>query len=438
MKALILEHSRLYRQVLDTVFAQQGFFVDTTDQISIARELIAGDDYQVLCLNENLQDGSGLKFARECRQNQRTANLPILFFTSENDFSEADLYFVASEVIFKQNLQQVASRVVHFIDSRMDPVFSEGRIMLVEDSKTVSTMISKSLRETSYEVKQFTTAEEAWQDFVRQESYGSDPEAYDLVITDVNLAGDMNGVDLTQNIRKLEDARSFIPIIAITADSDADLRLSLFKGGINDLILKPILHDEMLVRVANLITNKRLVDKVHDQRRELYAMATTDKLTGCSNRHSLMEFSTKLIAEATRHQIPISVIVIDLDHFKRINDSHGHAVGDVVLRETGKLLRECFREGDMVARFGGEEFIVLLNHCDALHAQVKAESLRQKIEQLNPHEISISASIGVTNLGTGMRCDYEKLFQAADEGVYQAKKSGRNRVEYIQCRELGE
>jgi two-component system cell cycle response regulator len=108
-----------------------------------------------------------------------------------------------------------------------------------------------------------------------------------------------------------------------------------------------------------------------------------------------------------------------------------------VLRETGKLLRESFREGDMVARFGGEEFIVLLNHCDALHAQVKAESLRQKIEQLNPHEISISASIGVTNLGAGMRCDFEKLFQAADEGVYQAKKNGRNRVEYVQCRELG-
>lgn len=175
-------------------------------------------------------------------------------------------------------------------------------------------------------------------------------------------------------------------------------RIALYRAGVNDFLPKPILHEELLVRIGNLITNKRLFDKVHDIRRELFALATTDKLTGCQNRHSLMDYSSKFVSQARRHEYPISMMVVDLDHFKAVNDNHGHAVGDLVLELTGELLNKSFREGDMVARYGGEEFVVLLNYCDGENAQLKAEKLRLEIEILKPNGLDITTSIGVTSI----------------------------------------
>ncbi|MBT3202775.1 MAG: GGDEF domain-containing protein, partial [Gammaproteobacteria bacterium] len=136
--------------------------------------------------------------------------------------------------------------------------------------------------------------------------------------------------------------------------------------------------------------------------------------------------------QAIRHKFNVSLMVMDLDFFKKINDSHGHAGGDIVLSEMGALLNSSFREGDMVARFGGEEFIVLLNHCDAHFAMTKAEKLRKDVENLKPNNLPISVSIGVTTLDIGQQFDFEALFSAADQGVYLAKENGRNQVQFVQ------
>jgi two-component system cell cycle response regulator len=258
-----------------------------------------------------------------------------------------------------------------------------------------------------------------------------------LVITDINLDGLMTGQELSEKIRSLEDARGFVPIFAITGDTSDELRISLYESGVNDFIRKPVLAREFLVRIGNLITNKRLLDKVHDQRRELFALATTDKLTGCHNRHSLMHFSIKAIALSQRQQYPISMLVIDLDHFKSINDKYGHAVGDVVLEAVGNLLNNFFREGDLVARFGGEEFVVLMSHCDEELAYSKAEKLRLGIADLRTEDISFSASIGVTTRKPEQNCNFESLFSAADQALYNAKENGRNCVVFEALKDQG-
>lgn len=429
MKALILENSRLYRQLLDNILGQQGFENDITDEIRIARDYLSHADYDVICLNDILKDGSGIEFAGFCKNDPKLKSIPILFFTS-NKKLEKDLEAIGVEaVVQKNNLQQINDQITHFLEKHLDPLFFEGRILLVEDSSSLSQMILRALEQSSYRVENFTSAEKAWAEFKQEASFGSDYDAYDLIITDINLEGKMSGVDLTHQVRQVDDARGFIPIIAVTGETDAKLRLSLYQEGISDFIQKPILIDEMLVRVSNLITNKRLLDKVHDQRRELYALATTDKLTGCHNRHSLMSYSSKFISQAVRHQIPIGLMVIDLDHFKKINDTHGHAIGDVVLSSVGQLLNQCFRDEDLVARFGGEEFVVLLNHCDRQQLLNKAENLRQKINTLKPNDLQISASIGISYLEVGQKMDFEQMFGLADEAVYKAKENGRNRVE---------
>jgi two-component system cell cycle response regulator len=431
MKALILENSRLYRQLLDNILGQQGFENDITDEISIAKDFLQQNHYDVICLNENLKDGSGLELAQICSDDPKCDNTPILLFTSDKNIRHkiGDLQF--AEIIFKQNLQQISDQIILFLENTLDPVFSEGKILFVEDSLSVSQLIYSALSDTGFQVEHYSSAEQAWQSFKDEISYGSDKEAFDLILTDINLEGEMSGTELVHKVRQLQDARGHIPIIASTAQTDDALRLKLYREGISDFLPKPVLIEELLLRVKNLITNKRLLDKVHDQRRELYAMATTDKLTGCHNRHSLTDFAKKFISQAIRHLYPISLIMLDLDHFKKINDTHGHAVGDIVLSELGQLLNSSFRDGDMVARFGGEEFVVLMNHCNIENALIKAEKLRQHIEKLQPNNLTVTSSIGVTSLEIGMQFNFEALFHAADLGVYKAKESGRNQVQFI-------
>ena len=368
MKALITENSRVYRQLLDTLFGQHGFENDISDSIETSQDFVNSQEYDVICVNHHLKDGNGLDFVAYCNKHQRQKDAAVLLLTSDKKTDYSGHPVRVDEVIPKLNLQQISDQITRFVDSRFDPVFSEGKILFVEDAKTASTVIKGLLTDKGYEVVHFANGETAWREFEAETAFGSANEAFDLVLTDINLEGKMSGNDLVANIRMVDDARGFIPIIAITGDTSNDLRLDLYQKGINDFIQKPIMQEELAVRIGNLITNKRLVDKVHDIRRELFDLATVDQLTGCHNRRSLMDFSEKFIYQARRYEFAVSLLVIDLDHFKLINDNHGHIAGDSVLKSVGTLLVKSFREGDLVARFGGEEFVVLLSHCDEKNA----------------------------------------------------------------------
>ena len=387
--------------------------------------------YDIICVNQALKDGPGEEFVAYCNRHERYKNTPVLFLSENTKLLAEDLPVRVDGVIHEINEHQIEDQIVHFIDLHLDPVFFEGRILFVEDDDEVTTDILAQLKETGYQVSHFKTVEEACAEYDAVTIYGSHAEAYDLAITEINLEGKKKGDELVAQIRSYKDGRGFIPIIAITDEDDVQRRISLYHSGVNDFLRKPILHEELMVRIANLITNKRLLDKVHDIRHELFALATTDKLTGCHNRHSLMEFSDKFISQALRHKYPVSMLVIDLDHFKAVNDNHGHAVGDIVLELTGKLLNDSFRDGDLVSRYGGEEFVVLMTHCNGDDAQLKAEKLRLPLEDLKPNGLTITTSIGVTSLEVGADRDFEAMFRAGDEGVYKSKENGRNQVVYV-------
>ena len=431
MHALIIENNQAYRDLLAHTLAQQGFTTDSGDSIESARLCVDADFYDIICVNQELKDGPGEEFVAYCNQHKSQKDTPILFLTENRELKADELEVRVDGVIHELNEHQIEDQIVHFIDLHLDPVFFEGRILFVEDDEKVATDILNQLQETGYQVTHFTTVEAASKEFDAVTIYGSHVEAYDLAITGLDLDGAMKGEDLVKHIRSYEDGRGFIPIMAVTSDNSDQRRIALYQSGVNDFLPIPILHEELLVRISNLITNKRLLDKVHDIRRELFSLATIDNLTGCHNRHSLMEFSEKFISSARRHEYPVSLLVIDLDHFKAVNDNHGHAVGDIVLEKTGALLIESFREGDLVSRYGGEEFVVLMTHCNAENARKKAEELRLSIENLKPNGLDITTSIGVTSLEIGAEGDFEAMFHAGDEGVYAAKDGGRNRVVYV-------
>jgi len=179
--------------------------------------------------------------------------------------------------------------------------------------------------------------------------------------------------------------------------------------------------------LENQVANR--TKELEVQRQKMYELAMKDQLTQLYNRHYLLEIAAKSINEAERFNDPLSIIVIDIDHFKKLNDTHGHQLGDQVLESVAELLKAEMRSSDVAARFGGEEFVLLLSHCALAEAQAKAEDLREKIQQLTPCDIEITASFGVSALesltGEG---SFDALFKLADHALYQAKDEGRNRV----------
>ena len=305
MRVLITENSRLYRQLLDNIFGQLGFQRDISDNITMARSFLETETYDLICINQHLEDGSGIDFVEYCNNHKSCGHTPILFLTSNSQPDQKIESLRIREVILKSSLQQISAQITRFVENHLDPTFLEGRILLVEDSKSMASVILNLVKSTGYKALHFCDGESAWETFQNEKGLGSNSSAFDLVITDINLEGKMSGKKLIKHIRALDDARGFIPIIAMTTDNTDKLRLSLYESGVTDFLQKPFLAQELLIRTRNLITNKRLLDKVHDQCRELFTLATTDKLTGCHNRHSLMEFSDKFISQAIRQKHPV-------------------------------------------------------------------------------------------------------------------------------------
>ena len=157
-------------------------------------------------------------------------------------------------------------------------------------------------------------------------------------------------------------------------------------------------------------------------------LAMKDPLTDLYNRHFLMETAPSRLSEATRHNIPCSLIMIDADKFKLINDNHGYTTGDIVLKEIASVLAESTRKEDIAARYDEEKFVLLLSHCDISNALVIAEKIRRSIEDLHPAGLHVTASFGVAATQQDSKEGFTELFKAADEAVYQAKSTGRNKV----------
>lgn len=246
---------------------------------------------------------------------------------------------------------------------------------------------------------------------------GQEPQP-DLILLDIEMPG-ISGYEVCEQL-KMDSVTRDIPVIFVTAnDQEEDEERGLQIGAV-DYITKPLRPVIVAARVETHITLKK-------QRDLLTAMATHDQLTGLYNRHYLMEVAVKKIAYAIRHQIAVSILILDIDHFKSINDNFGHPFGDQVLREIATLLSHSARKEDVVTRFGGEEFVILFDACEQADAVAKAEKVREWIEQLKPDGHTITASFGVTEFKLSDDT-LEQMIKRADQALYMAKESGRNRV----------
>ena len=423
MRVLVLENSRLYQKTLRELLEEVECEVDCARSSEHGTQLLDNNSYDFIIAGQNIFDDSSSGFIDYCQTHAN--HCPILLLTSEpNETLLKNARNAGIKDIFpKSNINQLRESLHYYIKGNKRIVIEGGRVIYIEDSPSVAHAISKDLRKMNLEIDHYRNAEDAYTALLKNE--------YDLVITDVMLTGAMSGLSLVRMIRALKNHTAELPILAMTGHDDPKRRTELFHAGINDYVTKPPNEDEFAARVNNLISNKRLHDKVREQKQALMQLALKDQLTNCHNRHSLVEQAPRYIQDAMRYDHPLSIMILDLDHFKTINDKHGHDAGDRVLAEVGRLLTKSCRLGDFVARIGGEEFLIILPHCLADDAVNKGNHIKSLIEQASPGGHSVTASVGIATLAPEHDADFDKLYKSADEAVYHSKKNGRNRVTLV-------
>jgi two-component system cell cycle response regulator len=298
------------------------------------------------------------------------------------------------------------------------------KILLAEDHPVTRKMLAMQLRKWGYEVTSCADGTEAWAAL-------SQEDAPRLVIMDWMMPG-MDGVHICQEIRRA-GKQPYVYVILLTSRNRPEDVVGGLEAGADDYIVKPFDPQELRVRVR---AGSRVVQLQEDLLAALKAsefLASHDPLTRLWNRAAILEALRKELARAKREKKSVGIIMADVDHFKPINDEHGHLVGDAVLREIARRMVSAIRPYDSAGRYGGEEFLVVLPGTDAANALRLAERLRAAFdaEDLTTTEGSfhVTLSFGVATFDAEQDEDINPLIRAADEAMYRAKRCGRNRVE---------
>jgi two-component system cell cycle response regulator len=427
MKAVIIEPSRLYRRLITNILTSLQLEVVAFDLGQEALDYIAMERPDAICISIHLPDISGIDVCQKIREmGEVYKNVPILMITSKDnpDTLAKALVAGATDILQKDEVDNIEIRLQTLLPNRLLKRHS-GHVLYLEDSQTAANVARAQLKSVGLTMDHAKTVEQAL-NFI-------DKKTYDLLITDILLKEVLTGLDFIKEIRSRTDL-DYTPILAITAVEDIARRVEILNAGCNDYLIKPIIDDEFFARINNLLSSKELFDQLKRERQRLMELATKDTLTGLYNRFFLLETAQRKFAEAYRHKFKLSLMVIDIDYFKQVNDEFGHDGGDYVLKAIAVLLKNYFREEDLVARIGGEEFVIMLCHSDEKHTFERADKLRKNVESLKPLAKNITVSIGVATLAAttiGSENDketFDDLFARADKALYKSKDAGRNCV----------
>jgi len=291
------------------------------------------------------------------------------------------------------------------------------KALVADDDLTTRTMLKGVMRRLGYEVTEARDGEEAMQ------VLATEPRIR-LAIVDWVMPS-ICGPDLIRAARRSEKLE-WVYIILLTARNNPGDVVAGIEAGADDYIVKPFDLEELKVRVR---AGRRIVDL----QSKLEAMALVDPLTGCQNRRGMNEGWAAMKGEPSQRHKGVAVMVLDIDHFKKINDTHGHEAGDHVLREVAQVIHKCCRASDIVCRAGGEEFLVIMPDVGVEEAQTAAERLRsavarQAVDLPGGGSASVTCSVGVVADVRGVAGELNDYAKMADEQMYAAKTQGRNRV----------
>lgn len=297
-----------------------------------------------------------------------------------------------------------------------------GSVLLAEDSAIYRHLIRTHLADWGFDLVCAKDGRAAW-NFLTQ------PNAPRLALLDWVLP-EIDGIELCRLLRA-QGSAPYTFTILLTAKSRKQEMLEAMDAGADDFLAKPF---DPLELKAKLLVGKRIVDlqeKLISANQALQFVASHDFLTGVWNRAEILAFLQRELSRAKRDAAPVGVILLDVDHFKRVNDDFGHETGDFVLKEISNRLSYGGRQYDGVGRYGGEEFLLVIPGCDLETTLQKADRLRKQIAALpistrrGPLNITVSMGVAVSNPSV----DPDALVRVADAALYKAKRNGRNRVE---------
>lgn len=297
-----------------------------------------------------------------------------------------------------------------------------GRVLLVEDRPSVADRLLSAL--SAFHLVEVETD-------TQQAMLRATEGEFDSVLVSLDLDG-QDGLRLCSQLRTLDRTRD----ISVLMMGEAENRARILRGleiGVHDFLIRPIDRNELLARVRTQVRRKRFTDRLRDSLQSSMEMAVLDQLTGLHNRRFMDTRLAAMFDESALRARALSVLVLDVDHFKVVNDSWGHDAGDEVLREFADRVRACTRGIDLVARMGGEEVVVVLPETGPKAAYVVAERIRERVETApfaiyrNSREIPVTVSIGVASRKAGDLSSAD-IMKRADDALYQAKAEGRNRV----------
>lgn len=449
-RVLIVDDVFANIRLLEARLTAEYFTVITAMSGPQALDICERGDCDLVLLDVMMPGMDGYEVCRRLKSAPQTAHLPVVMVTALDSPADrlAGLQAGADDFLTKPInelalLTRVRSlaRLKHLTDELRaraagtqdlglpDPLSQaaaedglNGRILLVEDRANAADRMSGALQQ-----HHVVEIEAHAQNVPKRLQEGG----YDLAIISLGL-NDTDALRLVSQIRS-DNALRNLPILVLAEVVNDPLVIRAIDMGVNDYLIRPIDRNELIARVTTQVRKWRYQERLRDNLRASMELAIVDPLTKLHNRRYLGTQLQSLLADDVARGAAVSLLVLDLDHFKSINDQHGHDVGDEVLRECAERLRRAVRGIDIVARFGGEEFVVAMPDTEPFAAQRVAERIRQAIETV-PFEVAggsksirVTASIGVATAAPSLRSG-DTLFKNADKALYDAKRSGRNCV----------
>ncbi|HEY0220157.1 MAG TPA: PleD family two-component system response regulator [Afipia sp.] len=449
-RVLVVDDVLANVKLLEARLSAEYFDVVTASCGTQALEICERAECDIVLLDVMMPDIDGFEVCRRLKSNPRTHFIPVVMVTALDSPSDrvrgldagADDFLTkpVSDVVLIARVRSLTRLKMMTDELRMRAITSHeigvqspernavadtgrgGRILLVDD------------RVASYERLAPVLATEHHVDVEPNPSealFHAADGNYDLLIVSLGLEN-YDGLRLCSQARSLERTRS-VPILAI---SDADNNARLLRGleiGVNDYLLRPVDKNELLARARTQIRKRRYTDHLRDNVQNSIEMAITDGLTGLHNRRYLESHIGTLAEQASSRGKPLALMILDIDHFKLINDGYGHDAGDDVLREFAVRIRKSIRGIDLAARYGGEEFVIVMPETDLHVAGLVAERLRQSIAgegfsiEKGTRRIDVTISIGIATLDNKGE-PVSDVLKRADQALYRAKHDGRNRV----------
>jgi two-component system cell cycle response regulator len=436
-------------KLLEARLSAEYFEVVTATSGAEALELANAGDCDIVLLDVMMPGMDGFEICRRLKANRATTHIPVIMVTAldrtadrlrgleagADDFLTKPVDEVAliarvrSLTRLKMMLDELRARAVTSANLGIrdgDPAPNQslaenGKILLVEDRTNSADRVVAALR-NFHSVQIESNPQEAL--------FHAAEGDYDLIAISLNLA-DFDALRLCSQLRSLERTRN-LPILLI---ADADERDRILRGldlGVNDYILRPIDRNELVARVRTQLRRKRYADLMRDNVQAAIELALVDPLTGLNNRRFLETHLAIALDQAAHKGRPVSLMILDIDHFKAVNDNFGHDAGDAVLKEFAQRIKKEVRGADLICRLGGEEFVIVMPETPLETAAKIAERLRRTIESekftfdASGRSAAVTTSIGLAERGHDANAD--ALLRRADKALYRSKSAGRNRV----------